>query len=127
MPSFTTRECRKEKLAIIIQDNFKSGDEFTVRTILNLWNQRWKRGPTEDELNRTLPDLKLYRTKVKDTWHYRYDGQDPLYIKREKDIYGNILPLGTKLIKPPGKKRGRKSKAELEQIRFMKESEQNGN
>lgn len=89
MTSFNSRECRRAKIANIIEENFKSGDFFTVHDVVTLWKNKDKHSHelTTRELAKTLPIFELYSEKRVGISYkfYRYDGQKPLYTKRIRD------------------------------------------
>lgn len=93
MVSFNARECRKEKLAKLIECSFKEGDWFTVHDIERLWSKKWSLNLTPREIAKLLPTFSLYaerRPKFSYKF-YRYDGQKPLYVRRT-DPYENLKP-----------------------------------
>lgn len=87
MTSFNSRECRRERIAKIIEENFVEGDFFTVHDIESLWRKKSGHELTTRELAKTLPIFPLYsEMKVGTSYKfYRYDGQKPLYTRRERD------------------------------------------
>ena len=101
--SFSGRENRRIKAAMLITDNYSNGDWFTVHDIMDLWAERWIKCLTEKELSKTIPiftverpgcsileyefrkghNYKYYRLVV------RFDDEGnplPLYQKRDRDI-----------------------------------------
>lgn len=107
MTSYSSRETRRERLAMLIAENFKKGDVFCVWDIHALWGERWDYCPTQKELSKILPifGLEFEKHSGSSAKYYICDGRSAkeLYQRRSRTDFGYDMPSDKKYQKEEDK------------------------